>query len=111
MKSMHSLSPTDRLQLLRFVCFFAWIDGVMHPQERSLIVRLANGFGLSRQELRVVKGWVKSPPRPEDIEHQRIPIEHRQLFLSAVQAMIAVDDNIDPRESQAAKRLERMLMA
>jgi hypothetical protein len=39
-----------------------------------------------------------TPPRPEELDPQDIPMAHRQMFLAAAQAMIAIDGELGPEE-------------
>ena len=95
---MTELSSEERLQLMRFVCAFAWADLEIRKEERALVSNLGRNLNLSEEEMRHVQRWMTNPPRPEELDPQDIPMAHRQMFLAAAQAMIAIDGELDPDE-------------
>lgn len=104
-----TLSVEDRLQLLKFVCAFAWADFKVKPAERELVGRIIQRCGLDGEESAQVEAWLQSPPNPDEIDPLDVPQEHRQLLLSLVLEMIAVDGEISPEESETYNLLTQLL--
>ncbi|HVN37485.1 MAG TPA: DUF533 domain-containing protein [Myxococcota bacterium] len=105
------LSREHRLLLLRFVCAFAWADGRVLPEERALVARYVEKLGLDAQEAAQVRAWLERPPPPESVDPSAIPVEHRSVFLHALESVISVDGDVAPVERERllalAKRLRR----
>jgi tellurite resistance protein len=106
---IQELSSEDRLRLMRFVCSFAWADLEVRQEERQLVSELARKLGMSEREREQVARWLAHPTRPEEVDPQDIPTEHRQMFLSAARAMIAIDGDIDPQEAATLELFELLL--
>jgi hypothetical protein len=97
---LDALSREDRLQLMRFVCSFAWADLEISAQERDFIVKLVNRLELDDEETAQVAQWLEVPPRADDLDPEDIPREHRELFLDAAKAMILSDGTIEDVEAE-----------
>lgn len=107
---MNALTHEERLRLMRFVCSFAWADLEIRDEERALIRNLAVSLQISADGMERVNAWLTNPPRPEEVDPQDIPREHRQMFLAAAQATIAVDGEIDPQEASILELFETLLL-
>ena len=81
---LNDLPREDRLQLMRFVCSFAWADLSIHDGERRYVSELISRLELDEDDTHLVHGWLSVPPEPEDVDPQSIPVEHRQIFLDAM---------------------------
>ncbi len=99
--SLLELSSQERMQLLRFVCSFAWIDLKITPEEQELVAKMITRLELDTDEMNQVTGWLKAPPPPESVDPQDIPHEHRVRFLRAMESVVAVDGEVteDERET------------
>ena len=97
---LDALDREDRLQLMRFVCSFAWADLEVSDGEREFIVKLVDRLNLDEGERAQVAEWLEVPPRPDDVDPTDIPKEHRELFLDAARAMIMSDGTIDDVEAE-----------
>ncbi|MEL6341598.1 MAG: TerB family tellurite resistance protein [Myxococcota bacterium] len=106
---MNALSHEERLRLMRFVCSFAWADLEIRDEERALIRNLGISLELTPVGMERVDQWLRNPPRPEEVDPQDIPMEHRKMFLAAAQATIAVDGEIDPQEATILELFETLL--
>lgn len=106
---LNHLSREDRLQVMRFVCSFAWADLEIKPKERSLVHKMVKELGLEADEAKLVEGWLKVPPRPEEVDPASIPRAHRQIVLDAARRMIKADGTIDPEEAESLELLEQLL--
>jgi hypothetical protein len=89
--ALKDLSSDDRLQLLRFVCSFAWADLKIVDEERDLLKDLVGRMGLSEPEVQEAEGWLTHPPDPETIDPFDVPAAHRQLFLDEITRMVLAD--------------------
>lgn len=103
-----SLSPSDRLLLMKFACAFAWTDLRVDEAERQFIDRLIVRLGLEDHRGQV-NNWLKSPPREEDVDPTRVPPEHRQLFLDAAREVFRADGVVDTFEQEQFALLEELL--
>ena len=95
---MQRLSHDERLRLMKFVCSFAWTDLEVSAEERALIERMVEHGDFDLAERKQVVGWLRLPPRPEEVDPTDIPREHRQLFLDAVRAVVLADGRVVPGE-------------
>lgn len=106
---IEQLSSDERLQLLRFVCSFAWADLEVRDQERTVVEKLIRSFNLDAEEQAEVERMLAHPPAPEDVDPQEIPAEHREIFLEAVKAMIYSDGEISPIEAESFELLDQLI--
>lgn len=106
---LSALDREDRLQLMRFVCSFAWADLEVNEQEREFIVNMVNRLNLDDSEKEQVAQWLEVPPAADDLDPADIPREHRQLFLDAARAMILSDGDVDDVEAENLIILDQLL--
>ncbi len=106
---LKNLSREDRLQVMRFVCSFAWADLEVKSKERTLVRKMVKELELEPDEVKLVDGWLEVPPRAEEVDPAAIPRAHRQLVLDAARRMIAADGTIDPEEAESFELLEQLL--
>ena len=106
---LDELDREDRLQLMRFVCSFAWANLEVTDQERDFIVKMVERLGLDEDERMQVGKWLEVPPRADDLDPADIPREHRQLFLDAARAMILSDGDVDDVEAENLVILDQLL--
>jgi uncharacterized tellurite resistance protein B-like protein len=106
---LRTLSQKDRLRLIRFVCSFVWADLEVHARERDFVHKLVKRLHLDAEEAKHVEEWLKVPPKPEEVDPQRIPLEHRKLFLDTIKQAIAADGKIEPAERESLEVLEQLL--
>jgi uncharacterized tellurite resistance protein B-like protein len=106
---LDTLSREERLQLIRFVCSFAWADLEVSAKEREFIVNLVDRLDLDEDEREEVAQWLELPPRADDLDPADIPREHRKLFLDAARAMILSDGNVDDVEAENLIILDQLL--
>jgi uncharacterized membrane protein YebE (DUF533 family) len=106
---LDALNREDRLQLMRFVCSFAWADLEVSDQEREFIVKMVIRLGLNEEEQDQVAQWLEVPPRADDLDPADIPKEHRKLFLDAAKAMILSDGTVEDAEAENLIILDQLL--
>ena len=106
---LDALNKEDRLQLMRFVCSFAWADLEIADAERDFIVKMVVRLDLDEEEQEQVAQWLEVPPRADDLDPAEIPKEHRQLFLDAAKAMIMSDGNVEDVEAENLIILDQLL--
>jgi uncharacterized tellurite resistance protein B-like protein len=106
---LDSLSREERLQLMRFVCSFAWADLQITSEEREFIVNLVDRLELGEDERSAVAQWLEVPPTADELDPADIPKEHRQLFLDAARAMILSDGEVDDVEAENLVILDQLL--
>jgi uncharacterized tellurite resistance protein B-like protein len=103
------LDERERLQLLEFVCAFAWADLVVRPEEWQKVKRLMERLEISDAERERVLEWLVVPPEPDDIDPESIPEEHRRLFLRAVEELVAADRKVSEGEFEQLATFRRIL--
>jgi hypothetical protein len=106
---LESLDREDRLQLMRFVCSFAWADLEVTERERDFVVHLVERLELDDEEREQVAEWLEVPPRADDLDPADIPREHRRLFLDAARAMILSDGEVEDVEAENLVILDQLL--
>ena len=106
---LETLDREERLRLVKFVCSFAWADLEVQVEEREFVKRLVERLELDDAERGMVDEWLQVPPRPEEVDPADIPVEHRQLFLDAVRAMIVADGRVDQDEAENLVLLEALV--
>jgi tellurite resistance protein len=95
------LAASARMQLLKFVCSFAWTDLQVQQQERDLVMVIAGRLGLTPKELDQVKLWLATPPPPEEVDPGDVPKSHRELFIRAAEMAVKADGKVVPVERDA----------
>jgi len=106
---LSNLDREERLRLMKFVCSFAWADLEVKDEERDFVRRLVKKLALDDTDRGMVEEWLEVPPRAEEVDPADIPVEHRQLFLDAVRAMIVSDGRVDQDEAENLVLLEALL--
>ena len=102
------LTPLDheqRMRLMRLVCSFAWADRVVQPEEKGFIARLILRLELDPDERRQVEAWLEKPPSVEKFDPERVPHEHRVLFVESVAALLLADGDLAPEELEVFRPL------
>lgn len=106
---LDSLSPQDRLRLMKFICSFAWADLEVRSEERDFVNKMVVKLGLDEDERAKVEDWLNVPPHAEELDPSEIPVEHRQLFLDAARAMVVVDGEVDEEEAVNLALFEQLV--
>lgn len=105
-----TLSTADRLQLMRFVCAFAWADLAVSGEERLFVADCIRKLGFTEAERKQVWAWLEVPPDADDIDPSDIPPQHRQAFIEAMGRVVAADDEVSPQEREALVLLSQLMM-
>jgi hypothetical protein len=103
------MNAADRMNLLRFVCSFAWTDLRIAQQERDLVMRIAGNLGLTDSEAAQVAAWLKTPPNIDDLDPASISKAHRELFVQAAELAIKADGRVVPVEADALSLFRELL--
>jgi len=106
---MKSLSKEDRLQLMKFVCSFAWADLQVRSSERHMVGKLVKKLKLGHDEKQKVEEWLKVPPPADEVDPNNVPRAHRALFLETVRELISSDGDIDPAEAENYALFEQLM--
>jgi hypothetical protein len=104
------LAPADRLQLMKFVCAFAWADLEVSGEERLYVADCIRRLHFTAAERDQVWAWLEVPPAPEEVDPGDIPAAHRQLFIEALGRLVASDDEVSPAERESLVLLSRLMM-
>ena len=105
---LKDLNREERLQLMRFICSFAWADLEVRAKERTFIKNMMKKLDLSPEESNEVERWLEVPPPAELVDPTRIPRAHRELFLKTARQITASDGEIDPEEQENLALLEAL---
>jgi uncharacterized tellurite resistance protein B-like protein len=105
---LQDLNREERLQLMRFICSFAWADLEVRAKERAFINKMVKKLDLSPEEAKEVQKWLEVPPPAELVDPTRIPRAHRDLFLKTARQVVASDGEIDPDEQENLALLEAL---
>lgn len=95
---LDQLIREEKLQLLRFLCAFAWADLDIADSERAMVRDIMARMGLDADDARQVEAWLDHPPSEEDLDPLEIPEAHRRLFLDAALAMVGADGDANTME-------------
>jgi uncharacterized tellurite resistance protein B-like protein len=106
---LQQLNRDDRLQLVRFVCSFAWADLEIRDAERDFVHDLIRRLELDDEEAAAVEGWLAFPPAPEEVDPMEIPVEHRKIFLDTMLALVAADGELDEAETESFNLLSQLV--
>ena len=106
---MQELTKEDRLQLMKFVCSFAWADLRIDEAERKMVKKLMRKLKLDKDEKKQVEEWLELPPPAEDLDPTQIPQEHKALFLKTAREMIEVDGEVAEEEIENFELLAQLL--
>jgi hypothetical protein len=105
---MEELLREEKLQVLRFICAFAWADLEIREEERALVNRFIEAIDLPKDCYQQVYSWLDHPPRPEEIDPYDIPTELRTAVLYAAEAMMVTDGDVDSRELELLQLLKSL---
>jgi uncharacterized tellurite resistance protein B-like protein len=97
------------MRLLAFVCSFAWADHEVQDEERDFVRDLVAKLDLDEEDLEQVARWLKLPPRPEEIDPQEVPDEHRELFIAVAKMMIGADGVVMESEADLLALFQELL--
>lgn len=106
---LSTLDSDARLQLMKFVCSFAWADLEVNEAERAYVTKLIEQLDLDPAEATEVEGWLSSPPPPDEVDPFDIPVEHREIFLKTMLEMIAADGELAPAETENYNLLSQLV--
>lgn len=107
--NLSKLPKEERLQLMKFVCSFAWADLEIAAQERRFVHKLVKKLHLDSDEAKQVERWLELPPRAEEVDPAAVPHAHRSIFLNAAREIIAADGTISEEERENFALLEQLL--
>ena len=108
---LNELDRATRLQLMRFVCSFAWADLEVRVAERAFVAGLIRRLDLNDAERDQVRAWLAIPPAPEALDPGRVPFEHRKLFLDEIEGVIISDGEVAPEERENLELLRELLVS
>ena len=94
---------------MKFVCSFVWADLRVHEKERAFVRSLVKRLALDEDEAKRVEGWLKLPPKPDEVDPNLVPAKHRELFLLLAREAILADGEIHPEERINFALLEELL--
>lgn len=107
--SLADLNRAERMQLMKFVCSFAWTDLEVGDEERAYIRRLMGRLHLDAEERRQVALWLEVPPSPDAVDPTDIPHEHKKLFLDTLRALASKDHDVSEEERVSLALLDQLI--
>ncbi len=105
----NDLSRNDRMLLLKFVCSVAWADLEIKDSERNFVLRLVGRLELGDDEKAQVEEWLHTAPAPDSVSPDKVPAEHRRVFIEAARAVMYADGDIDEEERAQLDKLKAAL--
>gem|GEM_PF-969445 len=99
--SIMGISTAERMNLMKFVCSFAWTDLSVSQSERDLVMRMCGTFGLNEGETDQVKQWLELPPPIEEVDPTAVPHAHREVFLQMLEMVVKADGKVVPAELES----------
>lgn len=102
------LSADERVELLRFLCWFAYADLSLDPREYDLIDSFAGTMRLNGEQREQVQGWLEDPPDLSLEDVKNVPAEKRELYLDALMLLGNADRNIHSMESKLFERISEI---
>ena len=109
--SAMNMTPAERMNLMRFVCSFAWTDLRVSQAERDLVMQIAGRLALNDTEVQQVAAWLEVPPPADSVDPTQVPQAHRQLFLQAAEMITQVDGRVVPAERDSLALFRDLLDA
>jgi uncharacterized tellurite resistance protein B-like protein len=106
---IQDLAPPDRMQLMKFVCSFAWADLQIHPHERQYIAQLVQRLELGSDERNQIDRWLEVPPHPHEIDPTSISHENRKTFVESIIGIIESDGMVSEEERESLAIFEQLL--
>jgi hypothetical protein len=106
---IENCTSEEKLQIMRFICTFAWADLKVVQAERQFIMRFCDTLVLNDDERKEVESWLKHPQHPDDIDPFSLPKHLHEYVLSAAQAISIVDGEFDDKESELLEILQGIL--
>lgn len=103
------LSPSERMNLMKFVCSFVWTDLHVSQAERDLVMRITGSLNLTDEESKQVQQWLEVPPPADEVDPTKVPKEHRQLILSTAELIVNADGKVVPAEQESLALLRDLL--
>lgn len=106
---LQDLDNNERMQLMKFVCSFAWADLEVHPHEREFVERMVRRLELDSEERKQVDYWLDVPPPADEIDPTAVPFEHRKTFVDAIVGLIEADGVVSEEERDSLALFEHLL--
>jgi uncharacterized tellurite resistance protein B-like protein len=108
---LDGLTVSDRLELLKFMCAFAWVDLEVSEKERAFVKRILALANLGETDTQQVETWLQVAPSPASVDPKNVPAQHRRLFIEAIRAVVYADGKVDPEERAALDQLKAALLS
>lgn len=99
----NDLTAAERIELMRFLCSFAWADGEVQPQEREVLERVLGGLRLDAEARAKATTWLFTPPDMAGFDFGAIDPDKRQLFIDQAFAIAAAHGGVAPEELRHLK--------
>lgn len=106
---LKELEAQQRMQLMKFVCSFAWADLQVHPHERAYVAKLVHRLDLDREERAQVDRWLEVPPHAHEVDPTSIPLEHRKTFVESIIGIIESDGIVTEEERESLGLFQHLL--
>ncbi len=105
-----TIPPETRLQLVHFLCVFAWADREVVSDERKHILDVCRLLEIDESDQARVGSWLNAPPDNDNLsDPQNIPAGYRTLFLDECARLIAADHTLDIEEVETMRMLRALL--
>ncbi len=95
---LDGLTDKERVDLMRFLCSFAWADGEVQAEERTVLERVLGSLGLSAEARAEATAWLLAPPPMDGFDFRAIAADKRALFIDQAFEVAAADGGLAPDE-------------
>ena len=75
------LTSEERVELMRFLCSFAWADDEVQDEERVVLMKVLDNIGLGEDDRTKVLAWLEERPDMTGFDFGSIPQDKRDIFL------------------------------
>ncbi len=106
---LQDLESHERMQLMKFVCSFAWADLEIHPHEREFVAGMVQRLELAPKERELVRRWLEVPPYPHEVDPTAVPFAHRKTFVESIVGIIESDGVVSEEERDSLALFESLL--
>ena len=93
-----ALTEAEQIDLMRFLCSFAWADGEVQAQEKVVLERVLSSLTLSEAGRAEASRWLFRPPNMEGFDFGAIPPDKRALFLDRAFEVAAAHGGLGKEE-------------
>jgi len=97
------LTEAERIELMRFMCSFAWADGEVQAGERVVLERVLNSLNLNPDDRAKAETWLSEAPDMTAFDFAAIPAKTRGVFVDHAFEVASADGGLAVEEMRHLK--------